>query len=40
MLGRGMRGERGFRSSAIICSNLIEFGQVIVRDHLWDSLTK
>jgi hypothetical protein len=36
MLARGMSGERGLRSSAIICSNLKEFGQVIVRDYLWD----
>jgi hypothetical protein len=28
--------EDGLRSSTIICSNLREFRQVIVRDHLWD----
>jgi hypothetical protein len=28
----------GSGSSTIICSNLKQFGQVIVRDHLWDPL--
>jgi hypothetical protein len=29
-----MHVRNGFRSSIIICPNLREFGQVIVRDHL------
>jgi hypothetical protein len=28
----------GLRSSTIIFLNLIEFGKVIVRDHLWNPL--
>jgi hypothetical protein len=32
-----MRRLNGSGSTQIICLNLREFGQVIVRDHLWDT---
>jgi len=32
--------KNGSKSSQIICPNLREFGQVIMRDHLWDSLNR
>jgi hypothetical protein len=39
LVGRNFRKKKkkdGLGSSTIICSNLREFRQVIVRDHLWD----